>query len=60
LLGEDAKTIATNWLKIRNTGGRVYLNDSGHACTFSGENLIYLGKIEDQKMSQIISFVDSN
>ena len=60
LLGEDAKTIATNWLKIRNTGGRVYLNDSGHACTFSGENLIYLGKIEDQKMSQIISFVDNN
>ena len=60
LLGEYAKTIATNWLKIRNTGGRVYVNESGHACTFSGENLIYLGKIEDQKMSQIISFVENN
>jgi len=38
--------IAEDWLRIRPSGGRVFIDEDGHASTFIGENLVYLGNIQ--------------
>jgi hypothetical protein len=37
--------LAELWLKIRPTGGRIFIDGDGYACTLIGEEQIYLGNI---------------
>jgi hypothetical protein len=37
--------LAKDWLKIRPTGGRVFLDEDGNVSTVIDEDLIFLGKI---------------
>lgn len=37
--------LAESWLKIRPTGGRIFVDGDGNACTLIGEEQIYLGNI---------------
>jgi len=39
--------LAEDWLRIRPSGGRVFLDEDGHASTLIGEELIYLGNISE-------------
>jgi hypothetical protein len=44
---ENRRTeLAKKWLKIRPTGGRVFLDDDGNVTTVIDEDLIFLDKIE--------------
>lgn len=37
--------LAELWLKIRPTGGRIFIDGDGYACTLIGDEQIYLGNI---------------
>jgi len=39
--------LAEDWLRIRPSGGRVFLDEDGNASTLIGEELIYLGNISE-------------
>jgi hypothetical protein len=39
--------LAEDWLRIRPSGGRVFIDEDGHASTLIGEELIYLGNISE-------------
>ena len=39
--------IAEDWLLVRPTGGRVFVDDDGDAVTLLGDGLVYLGNISD-------------
>jgi len=39
------KKFAESWLKVRTSGGRVFIDDDGDATTLMGEDLIYLGNL---------------
>lgn len=43
---ESRIEIAEDWLRIRPSGGRVFIDEDGHASTFIRENLVYLGNIQ--------------
>jgi myosin heavy subunit len=38
--------IAEEWLLVRPSGGRVFVDDEGNASTLLGESLVYLGNIQ--------------
>ena len=38
--------MAEEWLLVRPSGGRVFVDDEGNACTLLGESLVYLGNIQ--------------
>ncbi len=38
--------LAEKWLELRPSGGRVFLDEEGNACTLIGEDLIYLGTLK--------------
>jgi hypothetical protein len=38
--------IAKEWLLVRPSGGRVFVDDDGNASTLLGESLVYLGNIQ--------------
>ena len=42
---ESRMEIAENWLLVRPSGGRVFVDDDGNAATLIGESLVYLGNI---------------
>ena len=42
---ESRIEIAEDWLLVRPSGGRVFVDDDGNASTLLGEDLIYLGNI---------------
>lgn len=44
---ESRMEIAEGWLRVRPTGGRVFVDEEGDAATLLGEGLIYLGNISD-------------
>ena len=44
---ESRTEIAENWLLVRPSGGRVFVDDDGNASTLIGESLVYLGNISD-------------
>ena len=44
---ESRIEIAENWLLVRPSGGRVFVDDDGNASTLIGESLVYLGNISD-------------
>jgi hypothetical protein len=44
---ESRMEIADDWLRVRPTGGRVFIDEEGDAATFLGEDLVYLGNISD-------------
>ena len=44
---ESRKELAESWLRVRPTGGRVFVDEEGDAATLLGENLFYLGNISD-------------
>ena len=44
-VGSAALQVAKEWLEIRRTGGRVWVNDAGDACTKIDGELVYLGRI---------------
>jgi hypothetical protein len=44
---ESRMEIAEDWLLVRPTGGRVFVDEEGDAVTLLGEGLIYLGNISD-------------
>ena len=44
---ESRMEIAEDWLRVRPTGGRVFVDEEGDAATLLGENLVYLGNISD-------------
>ena len=44
---ESRMEIAEDWLRVRPTGGRVFVDDEGDAATLLGESLVYLGNISD-------------
>lgn len=44
---ESRMQIAEEWLLLRPTGGRVFIDDEGDAVTLLGEGLIYLGNISN-------------
>jgi seryl-tRNA synthetase len=39
--------IAEDWLAVRPSGGRVFVDEDGDAATLLGEDLVYLGNISD-------------
>jgi chromosome segregation ATPase len=43
---ESRKKLAEQWLRIRPSGGRIFIDDQGNASTLLGENLIYLGNLK--------------
>lgn len=47
LNSEDRTRLAEIWLKVRPSGGRVFIDREGRASTLIGEELIYLGNISD-------------
>jgi len=57
IIGKDAISIAKDWLRVRPSGGRVFMNNSGFACTYIGEDLIYLGKIEKIYLKKILESI---
>ena len=44
---ESRMEIAEDWLRVRPTGGRVFVDEEGDAATLLGESLVYLGNISD-------------
>jgi hypothetical protein len=44
---ESRMEIAEDWLRVRPTGGRVFVDEEGDATTLLGEDLVYLGNIAD-------------
>ena len=44
---ESRIEIAEEWLLVRPSGGRVFVDDDGNASTIIGESLVYLGNISD-------------
>jgi len=44
---ESRIEIAEDWLSVRPSGGRVFVDDDGNASTLIGESLVYLGNISD-------------
>ena len=44
---ESRIEIAEDWLLVRPSGGRVFVDDDGNASTLIGESLVYLGNISD-------------
>jgi hypothetical protein len=47
-LSEESRiAIAEDWLLVRPSGGRVFVDDDGNASTLIGESLVYLGNISD-------------
>ena len=38
--------LAEEWLLVRTSGGRVFVDDEGNASTLLGESLVYLGNIQ--------------
>ena len=42
----NSKALAEYWLKVRPMGGRIFIDDEGHASTYQGADLIYLGNIQ--------------
>ena len=44
---ESRIEIAENWLLVRPSGGRVFVDDDGNASTLIGDSLVYLGNISD-------------
>jgi hypothetical protein len=44
---ESRMEIAEDWLRVRPTGGRVFVDEEGDAATLLGEVLVYLGNISD-------------
>jgi myosin heavy subunit len=43
---ESRIEIAEEWLLVRPSGGRVFVDDEGNASTLLGESLVYLGNIQ--------------
>lgn len=39
------KALAEKWLKIRPQGGRIFIDEDGHASTLIDDQLIYLGNV---------------
>ena len=44
---ESRMEIAEDWLVVRPSGGRVFVDKDGDAATLLGEDLVYLGNISD-------------
>jgi myosin heavy subunit len=44
---ESRMELAEDWLRVRPTGGRVFVDEEGNAATLIGESLVYLGNISD-------------
>jgi len=44
---ESRMELAEDWLRVRPTGGRVFVDEEGNAVTLIGESLVYLGDISD-------------
>lgn len=44
---ESRMELAEDWLRVRPTGGRVFVDEEGNAATLIGESLVYLGDISD-------------
>lgn len=44
---ESRMEIAEDWLKVRPSGGRIFVDEEGDAATLLGEALVYLGNISD-------------
>jgi hypothetical protein len=44
---ESRIELAEDWLRVRPTGGRVFVDEEGNAVTLIGESLVYLGDISD-------------
>lgn len=47
LVGDASKATAQKWLEIRPSGGRVWVDRNGHACTLIDDQLIYLGAVPE-------------
>ena len=43
--GEEATKLAQTWLEIKPQGGRIFVDDSGIATAYRGEDLIYMGSV---------------
>jgi hypothetical protein len=43
---ESRMEIAEEWLLVRPSGGRVFVDDEGNASTLLGESLVFLGNIQ--------------
>jgi hypothetical protein len=43
--GEAASELAKEWLEIKPQGGRIFVDASGNATAYRGEDLVYLGKV---------------
>jgi len=41
-----SRAVAELWLEIRPSGGRVFLDSDGNACTYQGTDLIFLGNVQ--------------
>lgn len=41
----NRKALAEKWLKIRPSGGRIFVDEFGNACTLINDDLIFLGEI---------------
>jgi hypothetical protein len=44
--GEEATKLAHAWLEIKPQGGRIFVDDSGIATAYRGEDLIYMGTVD--------------
>lgn len=43
--GDSASELAREWLAIKPQGGRIFVDESGNATAYRGEDLIFLGKV---------------
>ena len=41
------KALAEKWLRIRPQGGRIFIDEAGHASTLIDDQLIYLGNVNN-------------
>jgi hypothetical protein len=44
--GEAATQLAQSWLDIKPQGGRIFVDESGIATAYRGEDLIYMGTVD--------------
>jgi hypothetical protein len=43
----DRKLLAESWLRVRPTGGRIFVDHEGNVTTLIGEDLVWLGVVEE-------------
>lgn len=53
IIGNSSKVLAASWLKLKPTGGQIWLDGYGNFTTYFGEKLCYLGRISISDVNKV-------